>query len=104
MGINYTQSKRFTAGSPKSGMLKVNRKRFSSNLSDNYKLMLQLYCINKQQTAFRKEIKYEVKILSKSTDPVPKPSYSALARLVPFFTADFSLIKKVKQGIALVTG
>ncbi len=103
MKSSYTALKNFEAGKPGRSVLKKNRRRFSSHLPGNYSTMLQLYYLNKKQALPKKELTYTRLTAGKAIKKTSNPSFSILAWFAPFFSMNVSLLKKVKQGIALVT-
>lgn len=103
MKSNNTQLIKYKTGRPESRVLTTNRKKFSSNLPGDYSMMLQLYCLNKQQTLPKKELTYVKLTPNAVAKTKPKRLLSIPVRLAAFFTTNFAVIKKVKQGIALVT-
>lgn len=102
MRRNITPQRNFKTGRLKSTALKTTRKKTSSSLANNYELVLQLYCLNKKQ-AIKKELKCEKLPSVTASQTETKPVFSITAWIVPFFTANFSFMKKVRQGISLVT-
>lgn len=102
MRSNNTQFRKFNAGPPKGGAININRKRFSSDLSADYKIVLQLYCLTKEQVAMKKKLTFEKPSSVISGRVISKPSYPVISTIVSFFTVNFSFNKKVRQEIALV--
>jgi hypothetical protein len=102
MKSNITQTRNFKAGSPKSTLLKTTNKRFSPILASNYKVVLQLYCVNRKK-AIKKELKCERVSSHIAHKSISTPSFSIFAWMTPFFTVNVALFKKLRQGIALVT-
>lgn len=102
MKSNTTQFRNFKAGSSKSLSLVSTQKRLSPSLSENYKLVLQFYCVNKQ-AAIKKELKYEGPVSFIHNQTTPTPSFSLSSWIAPIFNINFSILKKLRQGITLVT-
>ncbi len=103
MKSSYTALKKFETGKPGVSVLKKNRRRFSSHLPGNYSMLLQLYYLNKKQARPKKELTYTRLNSGKAGKKMSKPSFSLSAWFAPFLSINVSLLKKVKQGIALVT-
>lgn len=96
-----TQLRRFKAGTPKSAGLNSSRKNFSPRISTNYKMMLELYCLNKKEAA-SKGLKYQ-RLGARTVSSTAKPAFSISAAIVSFFEESFLLLKKVKPRMAMAT-
>jgi hypothetical protein len=92
-------SRRFTAGRPR--VLTTSR-RSSSTLAVNYKMMLEIYCINKRN-AIKKPLSCERALLHPSISTTVKPEFSISSALVAFFEESFLLLKKLKPRFAMAT-
>lgn len=103
MGSNNPQFLKFNAGRPKGNAININRKRLSSHFSGDYKIMLQLYCLVKEQAAMKKKLRYKKTSSAVSGRVIFKPSYPIISTIVSFFTLNFSFNKKVRPEIALIT-
>jgi hypothetical protein len=103
MKSSYIPLKKFETGKPGRSVLKKNRRKFSSHLPGNYSTLLQLYYLNKKQALPKKELTYTRLTSGKAGKKISKPSFSISAWVASFLTINVSLLKKVKQGIALVT-
>lgn len=103
MRSNITQLKNYKPGIRGSLTLKTNRKKFSSSLSGNYSMMLQLYCLNKKKTLTKKELKYSKLASGLRVKTKSWHSFSLTARVAAFFTINFALFRKVRQEVLLVT-
>lgn len=103
MRSNNTQLITYKTGRRENLLLKNNPRKFTSNLSANYSILLQLYYLNKKQTLTKKELKY-VKLTSDAAVKTKSRSFFSIpTKVAAFFTINFSMIKKAKQRIALVT-
>lgn len=103
MRRNTTRFRKFKTSIPKSHLLKKHRKKFSSSLSTNYALMLQLYYLNKKQAATKKELRYEKLSLGFAAKTSSKSSLPGVAWVAYIFTESFSFFRKTRPGIALAT-
>jgi len=103
MKRNYTSPTQYKSGKPRIPVLYTNRKKFPSDLSDNYKMILQIYCLNKKEACTKKEIKYEKLPLGATDKNISKSSFSILTLVTSFFTSNLNLFKKVRQEISVVT-
>ncbi|MEJ7678221.1 MAG: hypothetical protein WKG06_10245 [Segetibacter sp.] len=90
-------------GKPRNPGLKTNRRRKSAGLATNYGMMLQIYCLNKNEETMKKGLKYEKLVSGKSIPAASKPSYSISAMVVSFLNESLLLLKKVRPGVAIVT-
>jgi len=88
------------AGRPKRAGNK-NRKTFSPGISANYRIMLELYCINKKEAVAKKELKHQRLRLRRSVNPAQKSSYSITAAIISFFEESLLFLKKSKPGMAM---
>lgn len=106
MKKNYTHFTPLKTGRPKARASSAHRKRFSSKLSDNYKAALQIYCLNKTQASIKKELIYKKSGTGITDKTTQKSSISIMAWVAPFFNlySNSNLIKKLRQGISMVTG
>ena len=104
MKKNTTQPGRLRAGIPKTVGLNSHRKSFSPNVSTNYKLLLEIYCINKKEADMKKELKPHSVIRRRSpARTIKKPSFSVTTTVISFFHESLLLLKKMKPGIAMAT-
>ncbi len=102
MTRNYTQLRNLRTGKPKNPGLKTNRRKTSSRLTIDYGLMLQLYYLNKKEATMKRELKYE--LFNKNALPnTSKPSYVISGKIISFYNESLVLLKKLRQGIAMVT-
>lgn len=102
MRNNTTYVRTFNAGRPKSG-INTARKRSSSNISTNYKMMLELYCINKKEVLASRQLKYQRLHERRSASTTAKPAFSLSAAIVSFFEESLFLLKKPKPQIVMAT-
>ncbi len=103
MTRNYTQLRNLRTGKPKNPGLKTNRRKTSSRLTIDYGLMLQLYYLNKKEATMKRELKYEKLFTKDSLPNTSKPSYIISGKLVSFYNESLLILKKLRQGIAMVT-
>lgn len=97
-----TQLRRFKAGPPKGARLETGRKTFSGDISTNYKIMLELYCINKEAMA-KKDLRYQRLTTRKPAQTIFKPAFSISAAMTSFFEESLLLLKKLKPKLAMAT-
>ncbi len=103
MRNNITPLRRLKAGKPKSRGLKTSRRNFSGSISTNYKIMLELYCITKEESSAKKVLKYQRLGKSKSVSGTVKSSFSISTAVISFFEESLLLLKKLKPGFAMAT-
>jgi len=101
MKNNITHSRRLKAGRPKTAGLNTTRRSFSPGIATNYKKMLELYCINKEEASAKKDLKYQRLNVRKSVRPAAKPSFSIAAAIISFFEESLLLLKKLKPRMAM---
>ena len=101
MKNNRTGLRRLKAGRPKTIANDSSRKRFSTGVSTNYKMMLEIYCINKKEASGKKDLKYQGVGLAKRGGSSVKPSFSISAAVISFFEESLLLLKKLKPRIAV---
>ena len=99
---NRTHLKRFKAGPPKRARLNIGRKRFSPDISANYKMILEMYCLNKQAVA-KKDLRYQRLGISKRVSVAKKPSFSISSVVTSFYEESLLLLKKLKPKFAMAT-
>lgn len=102
MKNNNAHLRRYRTGRSKSLALRTNKRRFSSNISENYLMMLQIYCLNKKEAAAKKELRYEGRI-RRPANAAAKPSLSISATIISYLNENLSLFKKGKTGMAMAT-
>ncbi len=103
MRNNITSLRRLKAGKPKNEGLNTNRKNFSPAISTNYKIVLEIYCLNKKKVSEKKELKYQRLGRRKSVNTTVKPSFSISAAVISFFEESLLLLKKLRPGMAMET-
>lgn len=103
MRNNITPLRRLKAGRPKNAGFNTTRKNFSPAISTNYKMVLELYCLNKKEVSAKKELKYPRLRRHKRVSTTVKPSFSILAAVISFFEESLLLLKKLKPGMAMET-
>jgi hypothetical protein len=101
MRTNTTHLGRFKAGPPKSTALNARRKTFSPNISTNYKMMLELYCINKEAKA-KKDLRYQRASRPKAARATERPVF-LITTVISFFEESLLLLKKLKPKFAMAT-
>lgn len=99
MGKKDQHIRRFTAGRPR--VLRTSR-RSSSTIATNYKMMLEIYCINKKNAA-KRSLTCEKARLHPSVSTTVKPEFSISSALVAFLEESFLLLKKLKPRFAMAT-
>jgi hypothetical protein len=101
MRNNTTPLRRFNAGRPKGGGLNPGRKTFSPKVSTNYKMMLELYCINKEANS-KKDLRYQRSATRKRVNTAEKPAF-LITTVISFFEESLLLLKKLKPRFAMAT-
>ena len=99
MRNNSTHLRRFTAGPPKKPGSNTVRKTFSPNISTNYRMMLELYCINKESTS-KKDLRYRRLGVRKPVRSAEKPVF-VMTTVIAFFEESLLLLKKLKPKFAM---
>jgi len=102
MKENKTHAKRLKAGRPKTPGLKK-RTTSLSGVSTNYKIMLELYCINKKEGLHKDELKYHAVGVRKGATAEARPSFSIAATILSFFEESLFFLRKSKAGMAMAT-
>ena len=97
-----THLQRFKAGPPKLSRLNTYRSSFSPDISANYKMILELYYLNKQQSA-RKDLRYQRLGAGKRVTVAKKPSFSISNAIASFYEESLLLLKKLKPKFAMAT-
>lgn len=103
MRKNITPLGRLKAGRPKTTGLKTHRKNYSSGISTNYKIMLEIYCINKKEAGAKRELKYQSLGVRKSVSRTVNPSFSIRGAISSFFEESLLLFRKLKPRMAMAT-
>ena len=101
MKNNSAGLRQLKAGKPKTVVNNNSRKSFSADVSTNYKMALEIYCINKQEVSVRKELKYQGINLRKRDVSNVKPSFSIATAIISFFEESLLLLKKLRPRIAV---
>lgn len=97
-----THLRRFKAGPPKRARLNISRKSFSPDISANYKMILEMYCLNKQAVA-KKDLRYQRLGISKQVTASKKPAFSISAVVTSFYEESLLLLKKLKPRFAMAS-
>src|SRR4051812_7528196 len=101
MKNNSTGLRQLKAGRPKTVANDSSRKSFSTGASTNYKMMLEIYCINKKEASGKKDLKYQRIGVGKRSSSGVKPSFSIATVIISFFEESLLLLKKLKPRIAV---
>lgn len=99
MKNNNAHLKRFKTGRAKS-LKRTNRKKISAAISENYLLMLQIYCLDKKEATMKSKLRYKG-TTGRSVSPAVKRNHSLFAAIVSFVNEYLFLLKRGKTAMAM---